>query len=314
MRVETFSLSGFAGKQQQVVFWLPDAQATGIVQITHGMTEHIGRWESLAVALTNMGMIVGGFDLRGHGADVILPGIASFDKDDWKATLEDMHAMFLLLQQRFPDLPHHMLGFSLGSFLLREYLGLYPDGIASAVLLGTGHQPSAVLGIIGALVKTQIHKVGWNDTTPLVQKLSFETYNRKFSPKQTAVDWLCSDPLQVNAYLKDPLCREQVSAGLFWHLLDSMKRCGASDACKCWDKTLPVLLLSGEKDPVGDMGKGVRAVYAQLLRAGIQRVELQLIPDARHDLLHEECIGAADKARKMLCQWFLQPEQSLHNV
>ncbi len=303
MQIETFRLSAVKGKELNAVIWLPEGKARAIVQITHGMTEHIRRWDALAEALCQKGIVTAGFDLRGHGADVKIPGVAAFGERGWEASLEDMHCLFELLRQRFSGLPHYMLGFSLGSFLLREYLGRYSDRIAGAAFLGTGQQPGVLLALMQALVKTQMSKVGWDDTTPLVQKLSFGSYNSKFAPIRTGADWLCSDETQLDAYLQDPLCRKSISAGLFWQLLGAMKRCGASDCCKNWDKTVPVLLLSGAQDPVGSMGKGVRAVRDQLCKAGMRQVELQLLPGARHDLLHENISGTAVKAREILCKW-----------
>ncbi len=301
MLTEKFMFTGAKEKQLGAVLWLPDFEPLGVVQITHGMTEHMGRWETLAKSLTDSGFAVCGFDLRGHGNDVVVKDVAVFGEEDWDAALEDMHLLFTLLQEKFPGLPHLMLGFSLGSFLLREYLGIYPDKTSGAAILGTGSQNGVLLGLLQKLVKTQIGKVGWMGSTPLISKLSFETYNRKFSPNRTRADWLCSDGEQLDSYLADPLCRSSISAGLFWHLLGSM-RCGA-EGCKNWDKNLPVLLLSGADDPVGDMGKGVKAVAAQLRSGEMERVELQLVPKARHDLLHEEKSGAAAKAREILCNW-----------
>ncbi len=305
MQIETIQFSGYGDKQLNARLWLPDSAPIGILQITHGMTEHIGRWETFAKALCQIGFAVAGFDLRGHGADQIQPGIASLGSDGWDASLEDMHCLFTFLQKRFPSLPHFMLGFSLGSFLLREYLGQYSESISGAILLGTGQQPGILLGILQAIIHTQINKVGWDATTPLVRKLSFETYNQKFAPNRTTADWLCSDEQQLDTYLQDPLCREHISAGLFWQLLGSMKRCGSAGGCSNWDKATPILLLSGASDPVGDMGKGVLAVQRQLQRAGLQQIELQLLPGCRHDLIHEERNGAAAKARKIICRWLI---------
>ncbi|MBQ7841452.1 MAG: alpha/beta hydrolase [Lachnospiraceae bacterium] len=105
-------------------------------------------------------------------------------------------------------------GFSLGSFLLREYLGRYDDEMAGAAILGTGYQPGAILSVMIAIVRGQIKKVGFEKTTPLVKKLSFETYNHKFQPNRTPSDWLCADEAQIDAYLTDPLCRKDISAEL----------------------------------------------------------------------------------------------------
>lgn len=302
MNTETLDFLGFQGQRLFATLWLPDGEPRGFLQIVHGMTEHIGRYTALAQALTQHGFVVAGFDLRGHGRNPGNPEIASFGEDGWEGSLQDMRLFFGLLSERFPGLPHFLLGFSLGSFLLREYLGRYPEGVAGAAILGTGYQPGAVLSVMMAIVKNQIKKAGFDGTTDLVKQLSFGNYNQKFKPNRTTADWLCADCTQLDTYLADPLCRKTISAGLFWQLLGSMKRTGSRDAYRGWNKDAPILLISGRDDPVGDSGKGVVAVKKRMEKAGIRRVTLELLPNARHDLLHEEATAAAD-ARNILLRW-----------
>ncbi len=306
MYSESFIFSGAEGKYLRGILWMPDTEPLVVIQITHGVTEHMGRWESAARALTAAGIAVAGFDMRGHGEDEVMPGIAVFKEKDWSATLEDMHCFFLNIKQKLPGVPYFMSGLSLGSFLVREYLGLYPDGLAGAVLMGTGQQPGALLALRQALVKTQIKKSGWEATTPLVRQLSFDTYNKKFAPVRTSSDWLCSDETELDKYIADPVCREHMSSGLFWHMLGGMKRTGTPGACKNWNKDMPVLLLSGQEDPVGEMGKTVAKVYAQLLKEGMKDVEMHMVPGSRHDILHEVKSGAAQQAKDILCKWIIE--------
>jgi len=303
MRRETFAFEGFGGIQLPAVLWLPDGEPRRILQITHGMTEHIGRYEAFAKALTAQGVAIAGYDLRGHGQNPGNPDVASFGEDGWEASLEDMHLFFAHLSARFPGVPHDMLGFSLGSFLLREYLGRWSEGVSRAIIMGTGYQPALVLSVMMAIVKGQIKKGGFDNTTDLVRKLSFGTYNQRFRPNRTQSDWLCADTAQLDAYLADPLCRRDISSGLFWQLLGAMKRTGRKDACSAWNKDMPVLLISGQDDPVGDGGKGVRAVKRQMDAAGMKDVELCLLPGARHILLDEYESGAADEAVRIICGW-----------
>lgn len=302
MQTELFEFEGFNGQTLHTTLWLPEQEYRCVLQITHGMTEHVGRYFVLAQELTSHGIVVAGFDLRGHGRNPGNPDVASFGEGGWEASIQDMHLFFETLEGRFPELPHYLLGFSLGSFLLREYLGRYPEGVAGAAILGTGYQPGAVLDIMMAIVKSQIKKVGFDGTTDLVKQLSFGNYNQKFKPNRTIADWLCADSVQLDAYLADPLCRKTISAGLFWQLLGSMKRTGRRDAYHGWNRNMPILLLSGQDDPVGDFGKGVLAVKQRMEKAGIRSVTMELLPQARHDLLHEEATAAA-AARKSLISW-----------
>ena len=221
-------------------------------------------------------------------------------------SMEDMHLFHEELRRRYPKIPHFMLGFSLGSFLLRESLGMYPDNVSGAVIMGTGEQPGLVLSIMSAIVGTQVKKSGFDGTTPLVQKLSFDTYNQKFSPTRTRSDWLCADNEQLDLYLRDELCRENISSGLFREMLCAMKRTGGRGAYEKWRRDMPVLLLSGADDPVGDAGKGVRRVEAAMRTAGMLDVQMKLYPGARHDLLHEEASGSAEAVRALIAEWLIE--------
>ena len=299
MKTETFEFAGFGGTNLPAYLWMPDSEVKAVLQITHGMTEHMGRYEAFARYLQPMGIAVAGFDLRGHGKNPGDPEVASFGEGGWAASMEDMRLFYELLEQRFPGVPHYMLGFSLGSFLLREYLSKYPDAgeIAGAIIMGTGHQPGWLLSIMMGIVNGQIKKAGFDKTTDLVRKLSFGTYNQKFKPNRTTADWLCADKSELDKYLADPLVRRDISAGLFRDLLGSMKRSSTGNCGK-----VPILLISGQEDPVGNGGKGVRAIYNRMKKTGMEDVTIKLFPGARHDLLHEEN-SVADAARNYITEW-----------
>lgn len=278
----------------QAYCWLPKGEVKCVLQVVHGMTEHIGRYGKLAKFLTEEGVAVVGFDLRGHGINGEGMACASFGESGWDATLEDIHQLHRSLKEKYADAKHYLLGFSLGSFLVREYFGIYENhDFDGTIIMGTGQQPSLVLSVIMAIVKGEIKKVGHDNTTDLVRNLSFGTYNKKFSPNRTKADWLCSDETELDQYIADGLNKEDISAGLFWQLLASMKRTADKNTYQKWNKNMPVLLLSGEKDPVGDAGKGVRLVEKSMKSAGLANVTTKLYPGARHDILHEEKSGAA---------------------
>ena len=306
MKAKEIRFTGANGVSLPGIIWYPMCSPTMVVQITHGMTEHIGRYEELADMLTAYGIAVAGFDLRGHGRNPGDNQCASFGENGWNYVLHDMHLFYLELESKFPNIPHFMLGFSLGSFLLRDYLSLYRDKVDGAIIMGTGHQPGAVLSMLMPVVKREIKAHGFDSSTQKIKKLSFETYNQKFAPNMTSVDWLCSDTAQRVKYRGDPLCRKTISAGLFWQLLDSMKRTGKLSSYRKWNKQMPVLLLSGQDDPVGDFGKGVQRVRQSMSRAGMKHIQLYLVPGARHDLLHEEKSGGSDEAFDILTNWLIE--------
>ncbi|MBR5312491.1 MAG: lysophospholipase [Clostridia bacterium] len=305
MKTEFFTFESHDNISLPAVLWIPEGTPKAVLQITHGMTEHIGRYDALAEALTARGIAAAGFDLRGHGKNPGDPACAAFGEHGWEASLEDMHRFSAVLTERFPAIPRFLLGFSLGSFLVREYLNRYDDSLTGVLIAGTGHQPGFVLSVMAAVVKTQVKKAGFDRTTPLVENLSFGTYNKKFAPNRTPSDWLCSDDAQLDAYRADPLCRPAISSGLFLRLLESMKRTGNPEIYTNVRRDLPVLLLSGEDDPVGDSGKGVQRVEQAMRKAGMQNVSAKLFPGARHDIFHEESGRQAFQVRDVLTTWIL---------
>lgn len=309
MKTEFFEFAGFNGAVLPAVLWLPAGEAKAVLQIAHGMTEHMGRYEKLAEYLTPRGIAVAGFDLRGHGKNPGDPNVASFGEGGWAASIEDIRLFFELLKQRFPEVPHYMLGFSLGSFLLREYLTKYPEEgeAAGAIIMGTGHQPGWLMAIMMGIVKGQIRKAGFDNTTELVRNLSFGTYNQRFKPTRTTADWLCADQDELDKYLADPLVRKDISGGLFWELMGSMKRTGSPFEYDGWNTDLRILLISGQDDPVGDGGKGVQAIYNRMIKTRMENVTIRLLPGARHDILHEEA-SCAETARKCIADWLTSQE------
>ena len=294
MRQEFYQYKESTKEGDKAYSWLPEGEVKCVLQVVHGMTEHMGRYEKLAQYLTEEGIAVVGFDLRGHGINGENMDCASFGEDGWEATLEDIHQLHRSLKEKYADAKHYLLGFSLGSFLVREYFSTYEThDFAGTIIMGTGQQPALVLSAIMAIVKGEIKKAGHDNTTDLVRNLSFGTYNKKFSPNRTKADWLCSDEIELDKYIADSLSKEDISAGLFWQLLASMKRTADKNTYQRWNKNMPVLLLSGEDDPVGDAGKGVRLVEKSMKNAGLTNVRMKLYSGARHDILHEEKSGVA---------------------
>lgn len=306
MKREFFVFMNENGQAVHAMICLPDGEPIKVLHIVHGMTEHIGRYEKLAEVLTEAGIVVAGFDLKGHGVNAKEFSYASFGDGGWEATIKEIHQFQKILKQRFPQKKHYLMGFSLGSFLVREYFSLFEaDDISGAIIMGTGQQPAVLLGIIMAIVKGEIRKAGFDSTTKLVRTLSFGTYNKKFSPNKTKADWLCSDEEELKKYLADDLCKEDISSGLFWQLLSAMKRMATPDTYLRWNKSMPILLISGGDDPVGDAGKGVMMVEKNMKKSGLCNVTMKLYPGGRHDILHEEKLGIASAVCQTIKSWIL---------
>ena len=275
--------SGEAGPQ--AVMWEAN-NINAILILVHGTTEHIERYDKFAAAMIKRGVAVTGIDLRGHGHNPGDPDVVEYQPGDWQRTVEDVQQLLEFWDRKFPGMPKFLMGFSLGSFVVQDLLKTYPrNKLAGVILMGTGHQPGWLLRIMRRIVAGQIKKVGFDRPSALVRKLSFGVYNDKFKPNRTDVDWLSANEAAVDAYLADPLVRRQTSAGMFWELLGSMQRHSSGAEYANWDKDLPVLLISGSEDPVGNAGKGVATVCRQMKKAGMKDVTMHLIPGARHAIL-----------------------------
>ena len=270
------------------MIWQPE-QVKAVLLVAHGTTEHMGRYEAFAAAMAAQGVAVAGFDLRGHGRNPGDSGVAAFVPGDWRASVEDVRLFHGHLGRVFPGVPRFLMGFSLGSFLVRDLMGEQPaDPVAGVILMGTGYQPGWLLSVMRCIVAGQIRKVGFDKPSALVRKLSFGMYNDKFRPNRTDVDWLCAGEEALDGYLADSLVRRQTSAGLFWELLGSMHRHSNPREYERWDKNLPVLMISGGEDPVADGGRGPARIHRQMKKAGMKNVTERLLPGARHAILMDE--------------------------
>ena len=300
METKIFEFDTEDQKKLHSILWIPDVEPCAVLQIAHGMTEHIDRYEEMAKELTSHGIIVAGFDLRGHGRWDKENNCASFGKGGWNKTLTDIDGFGKYLREQYPDLPLTFMGFSLGSFLVRDYLQNYPCVASQVAITGCGDQPSALLSVLKMLVSVQIKIHGFDCSSRLVRKLSFEMYNKNFQPERTKYDWLCSDQEQVDLYMADSLCKKDISCGLFWQLLDAMQRTGQDTAYEKWNKDIPILLMSGSQDAVGDFGKGVARLKGKMKKGGLKHVTMKMLPNARHDFLHEYESKDAEKAFKII--------------
>ena len=295
MKTERIDFSGLSG-----YLWTPDAEPRALILVIHGMTEHSGRYGSFAKAMTLAGMAVAAYDLRGHGRNAAGSDCAAMAPGDWSRSVDDIGHAIERLREWYCG-PLYLLGFSLGSFLVREYMEREDAKMDGVILMGTGTQPRWLLKVMKLLVSSQVKKAGFTQTTELVRQLSFGAYNQKFKPNRTNSDWLCSDETELDRYLADPLCKPDIAAGTFYELLGSMERTAAS-ASHSSNRFMPVLLLSGDRDPVGNFGKGAAQVGDLLRKAGYP-VSLAFFPGARHILLCEKKGGQAALSEKEIIRW-----------
>ena len=247
------------------------------------------RYEDFAGYLTERGFAVAGHDHLGHGFSVAAgaPRLYFGPRGSWDWAVQDLYARRELAGQRFPGLPVFLLGHSMGSFLARTYLIRYPGTVAGAILMGTGQMPPALVAAGRVLAAREARKVGDRHSSPLVNKLAFEAYNQKFAPNRTGYDWLSASTENVDQYLADPLCGGDPTIGLFREMLRGIACIEKQENLKRMNRNTPILFLSGQDDPVGDMGKGVRRAYRSFRRSGVRDVEIRLYQGLRHEILQE---------------------------
>lgn len=304
MNTERITFCSVDGKSQIAgVIWRPDPSQMealhleaplGVVQIVHGMLEHMGRYRHFAEFLTEHGYVAFGHDHIGHGESVseasLLGLLPSNGKD---IMVGDVHQMRQIVQRRLLDefagarIPFIMFGHSMGSFVTRAYLAQHGAGVDAAVISGTAHHPPAVSSAGNALARLVARAKGDASRVKLLHDMGSGGYAKSVPNARTEQDWISTDEAVVDAYIADPLVGDMFSAGGYVSLTDLTGTIAAAFTNAAIPNDLPLLLISGENDPVGDMGKGVKAVEELLRKGGCTDVSLRLYPNARHELLNE---------------------------
>lgn len=261
-----------------------------VIQIAHGVTEYIDRYDEFAKYLNDKGIVVVGNDHIGHGKSIEeSKGPMYFGKEgSWDFAVEDLFVLYNKTKEDYPNKPYFILGFSLGSFLVRTLLIKHPEIGDGAILMGTGQTSWLNIKLGQMMAKNESKKHGDNAFTEKIDELTFGTYNKKFKPNRTKFDWLCSNEEALDKYMDDPNRGESFSAGLFRELLSGMLYDRDMDNIKKMNQDLPILFLSGGNDPVGDYGKGVTQAHADFKKAGIKNLDIKLYPGLRHDILNEK--------------------------
>ncbi len=269
--------------------WQPDGEPKGVVQIAHGVAEHIARYAPFAAFLNANGFVVVGNDHLGHKRSIQCDADYLYfaDSGGWGHVVADMKTVHDLTAEKYPGLPYFILGHSMGSFLLRTYLIKYREPFSGVILSGTGHTPPALLISGRMLAALSSAAKGPRARSRLLYNTAFGGYNKAFKPNRTENDWLTTDEKTVDDYVADAHCGGLPTNELFMEMLGGIKFNQDLANAAMMNKDTPVLFISGEKCPVGENGKGVRKAYELFLRAGMQDVSMKLYPEARHELLNE---------------------------
>lgn len=272
-----------------IVSFTPDIVPIGHIHLLHGMEEHIGRYDDFATFLMSKGYVVSGHDHRGHGITAEKNGQYGYfaDKLGFERVTEDVREVLIHVRENLGDIPLILFGHSMGSFIARRYMQKYSDSLTKVVLSGTTFSPG-LMGDAGKLIGkfTSAVKSPTAKAT-LLNNMSFGGFNKQITNPKTPFDWLSTDEKEVQKYIEDPLCGNIPTNRFFIDLFDGLKIIHQAKENKHIKKDLPVLVISGAKDPVGKDGKDIFKVANGLKSVGMTNVTVHLVEDARHEILKE---------------------------
>lgn len=266
----------------------PQGDIIAILQISHGMVEHIGRYAEFANYLNERGILVIGNDHLGHGLTAKEGDHGYFGANKSKTVVDDLYEVTKYAKKTYGnDIPYFLFGHSMGSFMARRYIMTYGKELTGVIISGTGAQPGPVLmggkliaGIVG-LFKGDRYK------SKLIKQIAFGSYLKRIENPKSKSDWLSKDEEIVKKYDNDKFCTFDFTVDGYKTLFESIEYIQKNENIAKIPKTLPILFISGTEDPVGNYGKDVESIYDIYDNAGINDIEMLLYHDGRHEMLNE---------------------------
>jgi alpha-beta hydrolase superfamily lysophospholipase len=306
-----FIESNISKRRLHITEWCPEGNTRGVIQLSHGMAEHIGRYGSFAHDMAAHGFISIGHDHVGHGKTAGEGELGHMCADHgWQEAASDLQQIGYFAHERFPGLPVFLFGHSMGSFLARTCLIDSPDLWQGCILSGTAWNSSIALAAGQAVIKLRKLAGGEHARSGLLNTIVFGSYNGKFKPNRTRHDWLSANEENVDRYLNDPYCGFIPSVGFFHSIIAvGFPYIQNQVLLQKMNKSLPVYFFAGTDDPVGNFGKGVERASRAFKDAGMADVTLQLYSGCRHEALHE--LKRAEVLED-LCLWLESKLALLH--
>ncbi len=287
MNKKIITVKDLQNRDAKCIVWMPDNENTArcILQISHGMEEHIERYEDFASFLCDNGYIVIGSDQVGHGITLSKDELGYFGEGGYEGCIDRLHCVTLKAKQMYPDLPIVLLGHSMGSFMARGYITRYGKELNGAVIMGTSG-PNPALGMGKLLINLITLFKGDRAKSRFITKMMFGSYNKKFDG-EGVYQWLTKRDDIKTAYERDEYCGFGFTLNGYKGLVGILGEVSSPKWANDVPKELPILIVSGEDDPVGDYSKGVKTVYDRLKEAGIKDIRLKLFENDRHEILNE---------------------------
>lgn len=274
------------------IIWKPTTPVVAILQLSHGMVEHISRYESTALELNKHGILVCGNDHLGHGNSITeVKNYGYFcQKNQDTVLVNDLHKLTKIIKNDYPNVPNFLLGHSMGSFIVRNYIEKYSEDINGTIIVGSGYKS----GIVTSFAKfatwiTQFYHHGWYYRSPFLYKQTNGGFSKRFEEgKDNPFCWLTTNQVVIDDYKNDPLSKFRFTCNAYYGLFTLIKKSCQKKLCKKIRKDLPILILSGKDDPVGDFGKGIYKIEKLYKSVGLKDVKIKLYNGMRHEILNEE--------------------------
>ena len=301
--MNTLTFTSGNGETRKLILHEPEGEPKAVLHIVHGMAEHYKRYYPLAQYLCARGFAVAGHDLIGHGPETPESELGYLGgSNGWQKLVDDLKTVHAILGQRWPKTRQVMLGHSMGSFLAREYvIQSGHDKLDGLVLSGTGFTTPALCNTGLVMAQAVCAFGGMKKPSPYIDRIAFSGNNKTFKPARTNLDWLSRDEKEVDKYIADPYCGFVFTGGGYRDLFLGLKLLTKLDRLDKVPKSLPILMISGERDPVGGKDlSGMRAVAEQYRKAGLGNITIKTYADGRHEMFNEI---NRDEVRADLLAW-----------
>jgi len=290
LREQGFYLSSSTRNRFYVKSYLPHNKAPlAIVLIIPGMAEHTGRYRDFAYFLVENGYGVYAPDHPGQGKTAGSPEQAGLitDNNSWQRMLENVRALYTNIRKNQPEIPVFVFGHSMGSIVARHFTALYPVYLQGLILSGSFIMHPFMVNTALTFLRIKTLFEGSGHKSKWFNNLFYKNFNRHFKDRLTLFEWISSDRKEVDAYVNDPYCGINYSNGFYLNLLKGIAETRKAETLLTYRKSLPVMIMSGQDDPVGNFGKDALKIHKEFYKQNFQNLFLKIFP-GRHELLHEQ--------------------------
>lgn len=280
------SLQAEDGRRILVDLWSP-AQPVALIHLFHGLGEHPARYERFAKHCNQHGIAIATHNHRGHGENCPEGELGHYaDTRGWDKLISDAALVQATLVHQLPGVPLILLGHSMGSYIAQSFVMRGHGAISALILSGSAFNSRLQLRLGHWIAAIESLRIGKKGISSLLNKMSFEGFNKGFAPNRTAFDWLSRDQDEVDKYVADPLCGADSSCRLWFDLTGGLLEVTSSRALRKIRSDLPILITGGEEDPVSGQ-VGLSRLAQEYEKSGHTKTSLKIYPEARHEMFNE---------------------------